>query len=197
MKKVIKVMRGELGLKFKKSRPIVLRVNCVSCRYQRQQFALRLIDELMAGKRVLNIDEASLSEVSFLRKGWGERGKTLRPIKKPMGQSLSLIVAIDNFGESYFAVTHGMIDSRIFSTFMQRLALQLDSEDPDWRNDTLLVLDGAATHRSKETSHAMAAIQIPAMIAGPYGFDGSPAEKLFAILKTGELNQWGVKTGKR
>ena len=36
MKKVIGVMRGKLELKFKKTRPIVLRVNCVSCRYQRQ-----------------------------------------------------------------------------------------------------------------------------------------------------------------
>jgi len=35
----------------------------------------------MAGKRVINIDEASLSETSFIRKGWGVRGKTLRPIK--------------------------------------------------------------------------------------------------------------------
>ena len=58
------------------------------------------------------------------------------------------------------------------------------------------MLDGAKIHRSEETRRAMAALRIPVMIAGPYGFDGSPAEKLFAILKTGELNQWGVKTGK-
>jgi len=114
-----------------------------------------------------------------------------------MGQSLSLIVAIDNFGGSYFTVTHGMIDSRVFSTFMQRLALQLDSEDSDLRNDTLLELDGATTHRSKETSRAMAALQIPAMIGGPYGFDGMPAETVFSLLEAGDLNPWRIPTGKR
>lgn len=197
MKKVVGVMRGELGLKFKKTRPIKLRVNCVSSRYQRQQFALQLIEELMAGKRVLNIDEASLSEASFLRKGWGVRGKTLRPIKKPLGHCVSLIAAIDNFGASYFAAAHGTIDSRIFATFLQRLTLQLDSESPDWRDDTILVLDGAVTHRSEETRRAMAALQIPAMIAGPYGFDGMPAEILFSLLKAGDLNPWTIPTGKR
>lgn len=197
LKKVRSVMRDELGLKFKKSRPILARTNCISSRYQRQQSALHLIDALMAGKRVLNIDEASLSETSFIRKGWGERGKTLRPIKRPLGQSLSLIVAVDNFGASYFAAAHGTIDSRVFSTFLQRLALQLDCEDPDWRNDTLLVLDGAKTHRSEETRRAMAALQLPVMIAGPYGFDGMPAETVFSLLKAGELNPWRTATGKR
>ena len=81
--------------------------------------------------------------------------------------------------------------------FLQRLALQLDCEDPDWRNDTLLVLDGAKTHRSEETRRAMAALQLPVMIAGPYGFDGMPAETVFSLLKVGELNPWRTATGKR
>ena len=73
----------------------------------------------------------------------------------------------------------------------------LDSEDPDWRNSSVLVLDGASIHRSEETCRAMAALKIPVMIAGPYGFDGSPCEKLFAQLKVGNLNPDCIKTGKR
>ena len=73
----------------------------------------------------------------------------------------------------------------------------LDSEDPDWRNSSVLVLDGASIHRSEETRRAMAALKIPVMIAGPYGFDGSPCEKLFAQLKVGKLNPDCIKTGKR
>ena len=73
----------------------------------------------------------------------------------------------------------------------------LDTEDHDWRERTILVLDGAYIHRSEETRRAMAALRIPAMIAGPYGFDGSPAEKLFSLLKVGNLNPWMIKTGKK
>ena len=145
----------------------------------------------MAGKRVINIDEANLSKTNFVRQAWQIRGKTLRPFKNP------LIAAVDNLGASYFSVSQTVNNSRTFSTFLQRLVLILDAEDPDWRDETILVLDGALTHRSEETRRAMAALKVPVMIAGPYGFDGSPCEKLFALLKVGELNPDDIKTGKR
>lgn len=189
-------MRKELQCIYKTCEPIEGRTNIVSCRYQRQQFALRLIDEMMAGKRIINIDEASLTRTDFLRKGWGINGKALRPIKHPLGHRLTLIAAVDNFGQSFFAVFQSTIDSHVLGAFLHRLVIDLDGENPDWRDDTIIVLDGAKIHRSGETRRAMAALRIPVMIAGPYGFDGSPAEKLFAILKNGELNKWGVKTGK-
>ena len=197
MKRVRRIMRVDLGLKFKRAKPIAARTNTVCCRYQRQQFALRLIAEMSAGKRVINIDEASLSQTNFVRRGWGQKTLDLRPQAKPLGHRLTLIAALDNLGASYFAITQSTVDSEIFGAFLQRFAGQLDGEDPNWRETTILVLDGATTHRSEETCRAMAALQIPAMIAGPYGFDGSPAEKLFALLKVGDLNPGDIKTGKR
>lgn len=151
----------------------------------------------MAGKRIINIDEASLSQTNFVRQGWGLKTLDLRPTAKPLGHRLTLIAAVDTLGASYFTVTQSAVDSRVFGTFLQRFTGQLDSEDPDWRESTILVLDGAITHRSEETCRAMAALRIPAMIAGPYGFDGSPCEKLFALLKVGDLNPGDIKTGKR
>ena len=68
-------MKNALKFKFKRVSLIATRTNVVSCRYQRQQFALRLVDELMAGKRVINIDEASFSRANFIRQGWGQIGK--------------------------------------------------------------------------------------------------------------------------
>ena len=68
-------MKNALKFKFKRVSATATRTNVVSCRYQRQQFALRLIDELMAGKRVINIDEACVSRASFIRQGWGQSGK--------------------------------------------------------------------------------------------------------------------------
>ena len=43
----------------------------------------------------------------------------------------------------------------------------------------------------------MAALDLPIIFAGPYAFDASPAEKLFAYLKVGDLNPGELKTGKR
>ena len=80
---------------------------------------------------------------------------------------------------------------------MLRLTAILDAEDPDWRQHTIIMLDGASYHIRGDALKAMAALRVPVMFAGPYGYDGSPAEKLFAHLKIGDLNPAGIKTGKR
>ena len=41
------------------------------------------------------------------------------------------------------------------------------------------------------------ALQIPTLLAGPYGYDGSACEKLFAQLKVGDLNPGNIPTGKK
>ena len=114
-----------------------------------------------------------------------------------MGHRLTVIVGVDTFGKTYFTLSQASNDGRIFGAFLQRFAGQLDSEDPDWRANTILVLDGAAYHRGDEACQALAALKIPTMISGPYGYDGAVAEKVFALLKVGDLNPFGIKTGKK
>ena len=59
------------------------------------------------------------------------------------------------------------------------------------------MLDGASYHRGEEACKVYAALQLPVMISGPYGYDGAPAEKLFSLLKIGNLNPENMKTGKK
>ena len=151
----------------------------------------------MAGKRILNVDEANLPQAAFVRRGWGVAGKSLRQLPKPLGHRLTVIAGVDTCGKTYFTLSQRSNDGRVFGGFLHRLAGQLDGEDPDWRDNTVLVLDGAAYHRGAEASNALAALRIPTMIAGPYGYDAAPAEKLFALLKAGDLNPASIKTGKR
>ena len=61
----------------------------------------------------------------------------------------------------------------------------------------MIVLDNASYHRSDEVRKAMTALDIPVMLTGPYGYDASPCEKLFAHLKLGDLNPDDVQSGKR
>ena len=39
--------------------------------------------------------------------------------------------------------------------------------------------------------------EIPTLLAGPYGYDGSACEKPFAQLKVGDLNPADIASGKR
>ena len=104
LKRVSRVMRDGLRPGFREVGLVSARVGCVGCLCWRQVFAKKLIEELMIGKRVINIDEASLSEARFIRKAWGHRNQPLRPLKMPLGHRVSIIAAVDNLGASFFAL---------------------------------------------------------------------------------------------
>ena len=59
------------------------------------------------------------------------------------------------------------------------------------------MLDNASYHHGEETMEALSTLRVPTMLAGQYGYDGSPCEKLFAHLKIGDLNPGDISSGKR
>lgn len=190
-------MVKDLGLKFRRLKILNPRANGNAALIQRQQFALALIGAMMEGKRVINIDESAIGQGVFIRKGWSVSGASAGHSVKPFGHRLSLLSAVDTDGQIYFAISQSTTDQRVFGTFLQRLTEILDYEEPQWREYTVVLLDGASYHVRSDALKAMAALRIPVIFAGPYAYDGSPAEKLFAHLKVGDLNPGSVKTGKR
>ena len=190
-------MINELGLKFKRLKTLNPRANCNAAIIQRQQFALLLLGHMMEGKRIINVDESALGQGVYIRKAWCKGGKPAGHSIKPFGMRLSLLAAIDTDGRTYFAISQATTDARMFGTFMQRLTAILDFEDPAWRDYTIILLDGASYHIRGEALNAMAALRMPVVFAGPYAYDASPCEKLFAHLKVGDINPEDVKTGKR
>ena len=81
--------------------------------------------------------------------------------------------------------------------FMKEMINQLDIEDKKWRSNTVIVWDGAGYHRSKEVIKAMEEQLIPLMFLGPYHYLMSPAELVFAALKSKKLNLNDAKLGKK
>ena len=56
---------------------------------------------------------------------------------------ISLIAAIDNFGEVYACFTQVNTDSKIMGLYFRELVKLLDSENKNWRDDTIILHDGA------------------------------------------------------
>lgn len=152
---------------------------------------------MLDGKRIINIDESTMGQGAYVRQSWFFKGSKNTHQIKPFGHRLSLIAAIDTHGSTYFAISQSTVDTPVFTAFLVRLAAILDAEDPEWRQTSILVIDNASYHKSDDTKRALAALDIPAMLTGPYGYDGSPAEKLFAHLKVGDLNPDDAQSGKR
>ena len=81
--------------------------------------------------------------------------------------------------------------------FMRHLIMQLDSEDPNWRASTTILLDGAKYHTSDESREYFRKMEVQVIFSGPYSYSTAPIELLFGALKRGELNPEMQPTGKR
>ena len=68
---------------------------------------------------------------------------------------------------------------------------------PSWRDDTVLLLDGAKYHMGIEIRNYMRKMELSVIWSGPYSYNTAPIEKLFGHLKFGELNQDEMPTGKK
>ena len=81
--------------------------------------------------------------------------------------------------------------------FLLHLIKVLDLERPGWKDDTLLLLDGAKYHTGARVREHMRKLELQVIYSAPYSFSTAPIEMVFGALKTGELNPDGHKTGKK
>ena len=75
--------------------------------------------------------------------------------------------------------------------------IKLYKQDKNWTEKTVLLLDGASYHRSKETRNYLANKGVKVVIGGPYAFSAAPIEYFFSALKSVDLNPEGLRTGKK
>lgn len=109
---------------------------------------------------------------------------------------ISLILALDNFGQSYVALTQINTDSDVMILFFRDLVKLLNEEDRRWRTKTLIFLDGAKYHQSEETLKVCKELDIPLMVSSPYGYSCSPCELWYSLFKRVNLNPRKIKTNK-
>lgn len=81
--------------------------------------------------------------------------------------------------------------------FLRKLVLKLDQEDAEWRSNTVILFDNAPYHTSDNTLKLMQGLEMPILFTGPYSYDASPIELLFAAFKSSDLNPRHLLTGKR
>jgi hypothetical protein len=60
--------------------------------------------------------------------------------------------------------------------FFTQLVAALDADRPDWRNDTIILLDNASYHKSATLFDLFAHKGIPVMFTGPHSYSACPCE---------------------
>ena len=81
--------------------------------------------------------------------------------------------------------------------FLQHFILVLDEEDAAWREDTIILLDGARYHTGEEIREYIHKMRLQIIWSAPYSYSAAPIELLFGGLKFGKLNPDRLATGKR
>ena len=64
--------------------------------------------------------------------------------------NVNIIAAVSNRGDFFYTLNIGYTDSQTFFYFILKLEQALSAQDSHWRDDTVIVLDNAAYHRSKD-----------------------------------------------
>lgn len=81
--------------------------------------------------------------------------------------------------------------------FLSKLASTLSQESKDWRQNTVLLLDGVSYHKSAPTRQLFDDLGIKVILLSPYSYSGAPVELFFGYLKKANLNPESLQTGKR
>ena len=59
----------------------------------------------------------------------------------------------------------------------------LDSDRPDWRENSIVLMDNAPYNKTPEVVAFINKMRIPIIFPGPYAYDGSPCELFFSYFK--------------
>ena len=194
-KDVWPLLKKEGGLSYRMTKAVGIHYNTEENMVVRQQYAFAILQQLLFGQRVINLDETTLPTLSFSRKQWlPKKGSNAVPTKN-LSPKLTMIAAIETDGRVYAALSQAYTDSDTLFLFVYWLVKQLDAETPNWRSDTVFLLDGATYHKSEQTRKYFAQLKLDVVFTGPYSAPSSPVEQLFNGLKRGDLNPRDESTG--
>ena len=195
--KLREIMRCELGLRYKKFKQLAPQTNRLRNLVCRQQYAIKMLEVLASGRRVINVDESWLNTMAFRRHSWTKVGKSNARPTKELSTRVAILAAIDNRGKAFISLGTSNTDSSVMLAFFSELCASLDCEDSSWREHSVVLLDNASYHRSAEVRAGIKKLGMPTIYSGPYCYVSAPVELYFALLKRGDMNPERLQLGKR
>ena len=183
-------------MRFTKIKHISWQHNSDHNKLLRQQWTLAFLGLHNGNKVLINIDESWIDYMDYRRRKWQYKGVSNSLPRKQVVPTLSLILAIDTLGNCWASITQVTTTSKLFMIYLNFLVKKLDSERPGWRNNTVILMDGALYHQSDDTLAHMKSLQLPVMFFGPASYNVAPVELMFGLIKAVQLNPDGLSTGK-
>ena len=140
----MKIMKEDLGMSYKRISTVALHTNSEKNRILRQQFALKLVELLRQGKRIINVDESWLNALDYRCMKWRAYKSTNSISKVQVVPRISVIVGIETTGAVYLSLLQSNNNTQTMELFFKSLVRKLDSERKDWRKNTVILLDNVS-----------------------------------------------------
>ena len=80
---------------------------------------------------------------------WRVPGTTNSNAALAMSPRISMLAAIDSLGNAYMTLTQSNTNSAVMGLYFKHLTKKLDRERPDWRRNTIVLMDGASYHQDQ------------------------------------------------
>lgn len=134
----------------------------------RQLFAQKYIEQLQAGKIIINLDESAISSShTTIAKSWSSSEQLPgRCYEKPVG-NLTLFFAACSDGSLFWIFMEGNNNRWTMIQVIVELAELLDREIPGWRLTHVLVHDICPGFASQECKRVVQHLSIPTLLTSP------------------------------
>ena len=94
---------------------------------------------LQAGKRIISIDESSVTETNNLNYTWVKKGENQRHCYKQAFSNITVIGAITMSGSIYYSLVKGSNTAVTYAIFLEELSDRLDQDEPGWRRTSIMI----------------------------------------------------------
>ena len=165
----------------------------MSSKLRRQYCASKYIEYLEAGTIIINVDESVISRTINCTRSWLPRGRHFFVASSNWLPMVNIIAGVSSNGGLFYTVNRGKTNSWTFLNYIVKLVAHLDIIDPDWRKNTIIMIDNASYHRSIFTKAKLEILKVPIMYMGPYHFRLAPAELFFSFIKGKDLNPFNSR----
>lgn len=142
-----------------------------------------MVRHIEEGKKIISIDESGFQQTKYGDYAWTRKGVQTRRNYYEPNKNVTLICALSITGKLYYCLLKGSNNQWTFSRYLEMLETQLTKETPEWRRDTILLLDNATIHDAPHTLKTIADLKLPVEYTGQASFNAVPIESVFMYLK--------------
>ena len=151
---IASTLKNQFKLSFRKVKKVAATGSSEANLVLRSLYAQKmlLMYEQLNRFHVVNVDESWLPESDFRRFNWDLRGQQHSIPRRSLGRKVNMIVAVSSRGYVWLSLTQPNTDEDVMKLYLQQLSKTFQSQFGEgWKEEIVLLIDGASYHRSAGT----------------------------------------------